>query len=201
MTQGGDQPVTGLHPRYPIETPRLLLRPHRLDDLDDLVSFHGDPEVVRYIPWPVRDREATATALEAKVHQDALTVPGQWLVLAVEERATATVIGEVLLQWTSAEDRQGEIGYAFGRAHQGNGYAVEAVTQMLRLGFEDLDLHRITAVIVDENEPSARVLRRLGFVEEGRFVDATMFKGAWTTERVFALLEDAWRRRSEGSRS
>lgn len=198
MAQGGDRAVTGLHPRYPIETPRLLLRPHRLDDVDDLVPFHSDPEVVRYIPWPVRDREATAAALEAKLHQDALTAPGQWLVLAVEERASATVIGEVLLKWTSADDRQGEVGYAFSRTYQRQGYASEAVARMLRLGFEDLELHRITAVVVDENEPSARLLRRLGFVEEGRFVEATMFKGAWTTERVFALLEDAWRRREDG---
>ncbi|GAC1528887.1 MAG: hypothetical protein NVS3B1_20290 [Marmoricola sp.] len=193
MTQAERHTVTGLYPAYPIETERLLLRPHRLDDLDDLVGFHGDPDVVRYIPWPVRDREATAAALEAKLDRGALTAPGQWLVLAVEVRASATVIGEVLLKWASAEDRQGEVGYAFGRAHQGKGYAAEAVRALLRLGFDDLDLHRIVAVVVDENEPSARLLRRLGFVEEGRFVDATMFKGAWTTERVFALTEGAWR--------
>ena len=36
-----------------------MLRAHRMDDLDDLARFHGDPEVVRYVPWPVRDRAAT----------------------------------------------------------------------------------------------------------------------------------------------
>lgn len=184
---------TGLHPSYPIETERLLLRPHRRGDLDDLVRFHSDPEVVRYIPWPVRDRAATATALEAKLRQGALTAPDQWLVLAIEERATATVIGEVLLKWASAEHRQGEVGYAVGRAYQGHGYASEAVTAILRLGFEDLGLHRIIAVVIDGNEPSARLLRRLGFTEEGRFVDAVLFKGAWATERVFALREESWR--------
>jgi len=43
---------------HPIETERLRLRPHRMSDVDDLLRFHSDPEVVRYLPWPVRDRAA-----------------------------------------------------------------------------------------------------------------------------------------------
>ena len=109
--------MSPFEPAYPIDTARLRLRPHRADDLDDLVAFHGDPAVVRHIPWPVRDREATRAALEAKLGQGRLTEPGQWLVLAVEERASGTVIGEVLLKWASAESRQGELGFAFARAH------------------------------------------------------------------------------------
>ena len=49
----------GLPVRLPIETERLVLRAHRTSDLDDLLAFHGDPEVVRFVPWPVRDRAAT----------------------------------------------------------------------------------------------------------------------------------------------
>ena len=55
--------MTGLTPPLPVETERLLLRPHRLEDLDDLVRFHSDPEVVRHVPWPVRDRAATDEAV------------------------------------------------------------------------------------------------------------------------------------------
>lgn len=182
-----------LRPDYPILTQRLALRPHRDTDLDDLLAFHSDPEVVRFVPWPVRDREATKMALAAKLDQAALTEPGQWLVLAVELRESGTVIGEVLLKWGSAEHRQGELGFAFSRAHQGKGYAAEAATAMLRLGFDQLRLHRVTAVCVEENDASARLLRRLGFVQEGRFVDDVFFKGAWTTRLVFALTEDTWR--------
>jgi RimJ/RimL family protein N-acetyltransferase len=183
--------VTGLDLDLPIETERLLLRAHRRDDLDDLVRFHGDPEVVRYVPWPVRDRAATAETLEAKLDQAALDEPGQWLVLAVELRSTSTVIGEVLLKWAS--DRQGELGFAFGREHQGQGYAAEAATALLRLGFDDLGFHRISALVVEGNHASARLLQRLGFRQEARHVDGVFFKDAWTTSLVFALLEDEWR--------
>jgi RimJ/RimL family protein N-acetyltransferase len=180
----------------PIRTERLILRPHRLDDLDDLALFHGDPEVVRFVPWPVRDRAATEQALRVKLGQGVLREPGQWLVLAAERRDTATVIGEVLLKWASALDRQGEVGFAFAREHHGHGYATEAAAAMLRLGFDELGLHRITAVCIEQNEASARVLQRLGFSRQGRMVDSVFFKGQWATQLLFALTEDEWRGRT-----
>ncbi|MDF2989760.1 MAG: acetyltransferase [Microbacterium sp.] len=177
----------------PRTTPRLVLRPHRADDLEQMLEFHSDPEVTRFIPWPVRDREATRDALAAKIEQGQLTQPGSWLVLAIEERDSGRLVGEVLLKWVSAEHRQGEIGFVVSRAFQGKGYATEAAGEMLRLGFDELGLHRVTAACLDDNHASARALRRLGFSQEGRFVDELWFKGAWTTRRHFALTEDTWR--------
>ena len=183
--------MTALDVTLPIGTERLVLRPHRMDDLDDLVRLHGDPEVVRYVPWPLRDRDATEETLRVKLTQTELVAPGQWLSLAVELRETGTVIGEVLLKWAS--ERQGEIGYAFGRDHHGQGYAAEAATAMLRLGFDELGFHRIAAVVIEGNTASARLLGRLGFRQEARLVDAVHFKGEWATQLFFAMLEDEWR--------
>lgn len=183
--------MTGLDVRLPVETERLVLRAHRATDLDDLLAFHSDPEVVRYVPWPVRDRRATAETLQVKLTQTELIAHGQWLVLAVELRSTGTVIGEVLLKWAS--ERQGEVGFALAREHHGRGYAAEAATAMLRLGFDDLGFHRITAVCVEDNTASARLLTRLGMRQEARLVDNVHFKGAWATQLVFAMLEDEWR--------
>ena len=183
--------MSGLALDLPIVTERLVLRAHRMDDLDDLARFHGDPDVVRYVPWPLRDRAATEETLRTKLAQTSLEEHGQWLVLAVELASTRTVIGEVLLKWAS--DRQGEIGFAFSREHQGRGYAAEAARAVLGLAFDDLGFHRVTAVVNDHNDASARLLGRLGFRQEARHVDGAFFKGAWATTRIFALLEDEWR--------
>lgn len=185
--------MTGFRPAYPLRTERLELRPHRMDDLDDLYAFHSRPEVVRYTPWPVRDREETRVALEKKLPQGELTEPGQWLVLAIELRESGTVIGEVLLKWASETDRQGEIGFALHTSYQGKGLAAEAAREMLRVGFEELGLHRIVAVLDDRNDASARLLERLGMRREAHFIDALRFKGEWASEYVYALLEDDWR--------
>lgn len=185
--------MTGFRPAYPLRTERLELRPHRMDDLDDLYAFHSRPEVVRYTPWPVRDRDETRVALEKKLPQGELTEPGQWLVLAIELRETKTVIGEVLLKWASETDRQGEIGFALHSAYQGKGLAAEAAREMLRVGFEELGLHRIVAILDDRNVASARLLERLGMRREAHFIHALQFKGEWANEYVYALLEDDWR--------
>ncbi len=184
---------TPLHVKLPVETERLVLRGHREGDLDDLLRFHSDPEVVRWTPWPVRDRAATEETLATKVTRTELRDHGDWLMLAIEERASGTVVGEVLLKWDS--DRQGEVGFALGRDHWGRGYAGEAATAMLRVGFEELGFHRITAICVEDNTASAQLLRRLGFRQEARLVDGVLFKGEWRTELVFAMLEDEWRAR------
>jgi len=184
-----------LHPSYPIRTERLDLRPHRMDDLDDLLAFHSDPDVVRYVPWPVRDREQTRAALKVKLTQDALTEPGQWLVLAIELRETSTVIGEVLLKWASETSRQGELGYALHTGYHGRGLATEAANAVLRLGFEDLGLHRICANVINGNAASAKLLTRLGLRQEAHLVENVLFKGAWCDELVFALRAQEWRDR------
>lgn len=183
--------MSGLDVPLPITTDRLVLRGHRLDDLDDLARFHGDPEVVRYVPWPVRDRAATEETLRVKLTQTELLAQGQWLVLAVEVRDTGRVVGEVLLKWAS--DEQGELGFAFARDAQGQGYAAEAARAVLRLAFDELGFHRVSAVVVEGNDASTRLLGRLGFRQEARHVDAVRFKGAWVTQLVLAQLADEWR--------
>lgn len=186
-------PPAGLFPDYPVRTARLDLRPHRPDDLADLLAFHSLPEVVRHVPWPVRDREQTRAALQVKLGQDALREPGQWLVLAVEERAAGRVVGEVLLKWESAVSRQGELGFALHPDAQGRGIGAEAAQAVLRLGFDGLGLHRVTATCISGNERSVRLLTRLGMRPEAHLVHSVLFKGRWEDQLLFGLLEDEWR--------
>ena len=61
---------------------------------------------------------------------------------------------------------------------------------MLRLGFDELGLHRVAAVVIEGNDASCRLLERLGFAREARFVDGVWFKGAWATQLVYALRAD-----------
>lgn len=171
-------------PTYPIVTERLRLRPHRPGDLDDLLVYHSDPEVTRYIPWPVRTVEQTREALAVRLHQGTVHAPGEWLVLAIEEADSGTVIGEVLLKRSDDRKRNGEVGYAIRRDRQGNGLASEAVRAMLRLGFGEFGLERITASVEAPNAASRRLLERFGFVRDtsldqgellGYAVDAAAF--------------------------
>jgi RimJ/RimL family protein N-acetyltransferase len=75
----------------------------------------------------------------------------------------------------------------------GHGYATEAARALLRLGFDELGLHRIVARLDERNESSAKLARRLGMRQEARLVHNEFFKGEWSTELDFAMLAEEWR--------
>jgi RimJ/RimL family protein N-acetyltransferase len=184
-----------LRPNYPIETERLLLRPLQPSDADAVFAYQSRDDVVRYIPYDARTLEEVQQRLATPDRvRSTLEEAGQAILLAVVRRADDVLVGDVMLAWTSAEHRSGEIGYVFDPAHQGNGYATEAAAALLRLGFDALDLHRIIARVDARNDASAAVLRRLGMRQEAHLVENEWFKGEWTDELDFAILDREWAR-------
>src|SRR5690349_19569807 len=102
------------------------------------------------------------------------------------------VIGDVSLTWVSEAHKQGEIGFALHPDYQGKGLAREAAEVMLRLGFEDLGLHRILGRLDARNAASAKLLERLGMRREAHIVENEFVKGEWTDELVYGLLAREW---------
>lgn len=183
-----------MRPDYPLKTDRLILRPFEERDLDDLHAYRSNPEVCRYLysePATVEDSEQR---LEKSLTMGELTEEGQWLVLAVEWPERERVVGDVVLKWISEKDRQGELGYVFNSEFHGKGLAREAAEAMLKIGFDDFGLHRIIAQCDPRNEPSWRLMERLGMRREAHFRESEIFKGEWGDLFVYALLAEEYRR-------
>ncbi|HEX8866781.1 MAG TPA: GNAT family N-acetyltransferase [Lentzea sp.] len=176
---------------YPIKTDRLVLRPFEPGDLDDLHAYRANPEVCRYLYGEPATIEESEQRLEKSLTAGELTEEGQWLVLAV--CLDGKVIGDVVLKWVSESDQQGELGYVFNPEFTGKGYAREASEEMLRIGFEELKLHRIIAQCDPRNEPSWRLMERLGMRREAHFRHNEIFKGKWGDLFVYAMLEEEYR--------
>jgi RimJ/RimL family protein N-acetyltransferase len=183
-----------LRPTYPVRGERLLLRPLTSRDTDALLAYRGRADVCRYVPFEPMTREDIAERLAGQWARTELTGEGQSLTLGAEVRQTGELAGDCILFWHSREHAGGEVGYAFNPSLGGHGYATEAVTMMLRLGFEELGLHRIIARIDERNEPSARLARRVGLRQEARLIENEVFKGEWITELDFAMLATEWHR-------
>jgi RimJ/RimL family protein N-acetyltransferase len=179
-------------PAYPIRSERLLLRPFEPGDLDAIVAIHGDPEVVRYVPWDVRDRAELADVLEQKAQRTRLAAEGDGLNLAAVTAEGGDLVADMSLMWRSQVHRMGEVGYLLHPAFTGHGYATEAARALLRVGFEQVGLHRVIGRIDVRNGASARVLERLGMRREAHFVENEWFKGEWTDEIVYAMLDREW---------
>jgi RimJ/RimL family protein N-acetyltransferase len=184
-----------LTPDYPIHTPRLTLRPLGPDDVDAMYAYKSRADVCRYIPHPPLTYEQVGQRMAGTHTRSTLDDEGQALFLGVTLRESTVLIGDLVLFWHSREHRAGEIGYVLAPEHTGHGYATEALRELLRLGFDPqrgLGLHRITARLDARNTASARVAERLGLRREAHLVQNEWFKGEWTDELVYALLEDEW---------
>lgn len=185
-----------LAPAYPVLTERLALRPIDPDrDVAAIHAYRSVPEVCRYVPFspgPVEDlaaRLADPERVRSVLDRDA---EGQVLSAVVELRGTGEVVGDLVLFWHSDADRHAEVGYVLHPDHEGRGYATEAVRALVGLAFDDAGAHRVTTRIDERNTASVRLVERLGFRQEARFVDAEWFKGEWSTMLVHALLDHEW---------
>lgn len=179
-------------PHYPILTERLLLRPFIRGDVDAVFGYRSRPEVAEYLFDRPMSHEECAEAVRARASQVAFTTEGDKILLAVEERDTGRLVGEVSLIWRSLVDQQAEVGYILHPDCWGRGYATEAARALLEFGFGTGALHRIYARCDARNAGSARVMRRLGMREEAHLREHTQVKGRWDEELIFAILEDEW---------
>ena len=182
-------------PSRQYRTQRLLLRHFVADDLEPFMAMHSDPEVVRYVPYPALSREEATERLRFIATMTAIDDEAQNLRFAVVLPATDELIGDVSM-WSSERDRwQAEIGFVVNPRFHGQGYASEAAAELLRIGFEEAGLHRITANCDARNTPSARVMERIGMRREAHFRQSSFEKGEWVDELEYGILADEWRAR------
>lgn len=159
-----------------IDTERLTLRLHRLEDFSDSCAMWGDPAVTRFI--------GGRTATEEEVWQRLLRYAGHWTLLgfgywAVRERGSDRFVGEAGFANAkrALEPPFGdapEIGWALVPSAHGKGFATEAVRAVLAWGAASFGPERRTVCMIDPaNLPSIRVAQKCGYREYAR----TTYKG------------------------
>ncbi|MHB1702507.1 MAG: GNAT family N-acetyltransferase [Acidobacteriaceae bacterium] len=182
-----------LAPIYPVTTARLRLRPLGIDDIEEVVAYRSREDVCRYIPSYPLDTAAVTQRLADRWAKHVINREDDAVTLGVELATTGLVIGDVMLHFVSETHRGGEIGWVISPEYAGEGFATEAAHALLHLGFDDLGLHRVIARVDARNTRSLRLGDRLAMRRETYLIENEWFKGAWSDEIDFALLEDEWR--------
>lgn len=159
-----------MHSAPTLETPRLLLRAHRLDDLDACVAMWAEPEVVRYTVGTPSSPQRTWLRLLAYQGHWSMLGFGYW---AVVERASGSFVGELGFadfKRDVPDHLRGlpEMGWAFARRAWGKGYATEGVRAALTWGDAHFTGRRTVCLVNPENVASAHVARKCGFREQER---------------------------------
>jgi RimJ/RimL family protein N-acetyltransferase len=175
--------------RKPVElrTERLLLRPLRLTDADDVYAYASDAEWsanIPQVPYPYERRHAEEFV--------ARIVPSDWepsFALEFEGRVIGTV--EVHI---NALNLVAELGYSVARAHWGKGFATEAARAVIGYLFEHLEVAQVVAVTAAPNEGSWRVMEKLGMRREGYFRGHRHHRGGVRVDEVrYGLPREDWR--------
>jgi RimJ/RimL family protein N-acetyltransferase len=144
-----------------LRTERLLLRPYGPEDEADMLALVTDPEVMRF----VGDGPATperALAVFQKIFQ--LYEQGAWGIWAVEELASGRYSGSAEIKPCREEGWKDdwEVVYILAQRAWKQGYATEIGRELLRYGFERLELPRVIATVDYDNAVSIRVLEKIG---------------------------------------
>jgi RimJ/RimL family protein N-acetyltransferase len=178
---------------WPIRTERLTLRMATPEDLRAVYEIRSRPEVGQWMPDLPTSYDAWVLAQGQRGGVERMVV-----VLRGD-----TVIGHLYLHvedaWSQSEVRdqatrtQAEVGWAFDPAHQGEGYATEAVRELLRICFEDLGVRRVVALAFADNAPSLRVMEKVGMRRESLMVRESLHRQlGWVDGVSYALLADEW---------
>lgn len=158
-----------------IETERLVLRGHGLDDLDRFAEIWADDRVAGPIGLPAQARDKSLGRLLRYAGHWALRDFGTW---AIEEKSSHRIIGEVGLfdyerDLPAAYAGKPEHGWALAPEAQGKGYALEALRASLAWGTRRFSPFEPFCIVSVGNAPSLKLAAKAGYQEASR----TLFKG------------------------
>lgn len=177
--------------RLPITTDRLIIRKMELRDLSSLLRNMNDPEVVEemdLIPAPFT-RAHGEDWINGCIKQYRLSNP-KYYVLAIADKKSGRMIGEVGLNELKLPKREGEIMYWLDRQYHGKGLMFgEVLPPFIKFAFDKFGLAKMTAGIYSSNKPSINAAERLGFqYEKSRRV---VHRGKRVTERKYVLKKES----------
>ena len=177
-------------PSIEIATDRLLLTPLTDGDAEALFAYRSHPEVSRYQHW---EPTCPADAIEfiQGLRDVEFDTPGTWFQFGIRLRESGTLVGDLGVH-VLEDAAQAEIGFSLSPVLQGRGLATEAVIGLLDYLFGHLGKHRVIASVDPRNEPSLRLLRRVGMRQEAHFIQSLLFKGEWADDIVLAILRSEW---------
>jgi ribosomal-protein-serine acetyltransferase len=189
-------------PRY---TNRLMLRPFRRRDVG---TFHRavDSSTTELQPWlPWIDgynrgfaqrfiRESVGSWADRKAFDFTVRTQGE----------LDRHIGNVSVWQTSQQNSTGEVGYWIRSDETGKGYGTEAAAAVVKIGFEELDFHKVVLRIAVGNTGSERIASKIGFTLEGILRDEVKVGDEWLDHTVWSMLSPEWaihsdRLRAEGT--
>lgn len=162
------------------------------------------PEVYHYIMTSYTDQELMVflgihspeqlTAEKQKYKQGLSTYNRTFVNFQLIDNQSNCIIGGCGFHTWYPMHSRAEIGYAlYEDIHKAKGYMTEAMTAIIKYGFESMQLNRIEALIGPDNLPSNKLVQKLGFIQEGYLHQHYCKEGVIQDSIMYALLKEAYK--------
>ena len=168
---------------------KASLRPLEIGDLESVLKWVNDPEVIgnfQNFKMPI-SRE------DEKKYLEGLLASGNDKVFSIEA-PNGEYIGQVGIHQIHWPSRNGRIALIIGnKEHWGEGYGQGALREILRLSFEQYNLHKVWLVVWEENQKARHIYEKAGFKTEGLLRDEYFHKGKYHNMLRMSVLEEDYR--------
>lgn len=147
-----------------IETERVILRPVRDDDAEEIFDcWMRDEDVSRYMCWKASDDIGEAKRFVAFERDNRNNE--QWYRWIIEDKSSGSIRGTCLIFY-NPDESSWDISYNLGKKYWGFGYTTEAMKAVMQYAKTTLKVRECIAIHAVENPASGKVIRNLGFVYE-----------------------------------
>ena len=174
-----------LYDNEEMETERLLLRKFKKEDASDILEYGSDKQTLKYLIW--EGVETLDDALNSVIDYY-WSRPG---IYAIELKENKKCIGAIDLR-LEAEHEKSSFGFVLNREYWNKGYMSEALSAVLKLCFEKLDLNRVEACHYVGNEGSGKVMEKCGMKQEGFRKQGDKVKGVFQDVVHYGITKEEW---------
>lgn len=170
-----------------METDRLILREHSLEDAQAWFNLRNNPSVMQYI-----DRDSPKDIAEVESYINGLISGFEqgesvgW-VMALKDNPSK-MIGNVVFWRMDLANHRTEIGYLLDPECWRKGLVSEALKAVISFAFEEMKFHSIEANINPKNQASRAILLKHGFVKEAYFKQDYYFNGKFLDSEIYSLI-------------
>lgn len=149
-----------------LETSRMFLRRISVDDAENMYNnWASDPEVARYVTWPVhKDINVTTELLKVWENEYNNSNCYRWCIV---DKVSNKPIGTIDVCRQNDDLEIAEIGYCMAKEYWGKGIMTECANRVLKFLFEEVGYNRIQATYLLANPASGRVMQKIGMQYEG----------------------------------
>lgn len=175
---------------YFLSSSRILLRPPKESDLDELWPHFSNPKITTFLAWNRHKTiEASRDVLLSLIKQQTFGTGYHWVVMTKKQIIGIVSLIDVIRNLRAWRVDRAELAYWISPDVQKKGYATEASSLVCGFAFDILHLHKILIYHAKNNLASRRVAEKLGARYVGTLKDGFMKEGKWHDFGLYELIK------------